>query len=536
MYEESLSLIPFLQHEDISSSEAFLQAALRHIVASIASVYRAAVYCQDESATVITRAQAQAADAPTELATPSSFLSTLQAGIPGLDEARHQIYAPLRAQGEEYGLLVLMYDGDAPTLPRVIDLASQLAFGLQHLEMQRTRDHATAMMRTFNDWILQSNQERDERAVLTKAAAILRDATNSHKVAIALLVDRQAEPYFAVEAALPQEYVGATLLDSERAVIRMFTENQEALIVDTTQDNPHLPQVLVSHLESLDTPTIVVFPMFDAQNTLLGIVALAFQQNRLRDEMMGMAQTIVAQLTMNLQKSRLLRETQNQAAQMQRLTTFSEAMQASLHTPELLAILLERLPYLLPVDYAAVLLYDRKAEGLRVAALSQQGENSVATPGTLLEPESNTIAEHTWKTQEALWINALQDTWTWQHPFISHLQTILAAPLTSNGVRIGVLEIGSEHSNQYSQTDMVAFEQVSSQLAVGLANAEAYAHSQQVARNKMLANDIVAQLQRQMEVEDILRITASELGQALGASRARIRLGYDTRKKGENDS
>jgi GAF domain-containing protein len=275
--------------------------------------------------------------------------------------------------------------------------------------------------------------------------------------------------------------------------------------------------------------------MYDAQNTLLGMVILAYSAGSVQEERLRMVQAIVVQLTMNLQKSRLLRESQNQAAQMQRLTTFSEAMQATLRTSELLSILLERLPYLLPVDYCAVLLYDRKVGQLRVAALSHQGENDVTLPGTLLEAGSDTIAQHIWETQEAIWINALQDTWTWKHPFITNLQTILAAPLTTNGVRIGVLELGSEQANRYSQMDMVTFEQVSTQLSVGLSNAEAYSQSQQLARNKMLANDIVAQLQRQMEVEDILRITATELGQALGATRARVRLGFDTRKEGDTD-
>ena len=73
-----------------------------------------------------------------------------------------------------------------------------------------------------------------------------------------------------------------------------------------------------------------------------------------------------------------------------------------------------------------------------------------------------------------------------------------------------------------------AFQQMSNQVAVALSNANAYARSQKVAQNKALANEIVAELQQQTEVESILQVTARELGKALGAKRARIRLSADT--------
>jgi GAF domain-containing protein len=68
---------------------------------------------------------------------------------------------------------------------------------------------------------------------------------------------------------------------------------------------------------------------------------------------------------------------------------------------------------------------------------------------------------------------------------------------------------------------------MSNQLAVAIANAETYSQSQKLARNKVLANEIIAQLQRQTDVNSILSVTAQELGKALGAKHARIRLGMD---------
>lgn len=43
-------------------------------------------------------------------------------------------------------------------------------------------------------------------------------------------------------------------------------------------------------------------------------------------------------------------------------------------------------------------------------------------------------------------------------------------------------------------------------------------------RQKALVNDISNQLQQQSDMEQVLAITLNELGKALGAKRARIRL------------
>jgi GAF domain-containing protein len=66
---------------------------------------------------------------------------------------------------------------------------------------------------------------------------------------------------------------------------------------------------------------------------------------------------------------------------------------------------------------------------------------------------------------------------------------------------------------------------MTNQLAVAIANAETYSQSQRLARNKVKANEIIAHLQQQADVTSILQVTAQELGKALGAKRARIRLG-----------
>jgi GAF domain-containing protein len=72
---------------------------------------------------------------------------------------------------------------------------------------------------------------------------------------------------------------------------------------------------------------------------------------------------------------------------------------------------------------------------------------------------------------------------------------------------------------------VAAIQQLCSQLAIALDNTEAFERSQRIARHKALANQIATRLQEQMEIEGILSTTIHELGRAVRARRARIRLG-----------
>jgi GAF domain-containing protein len=104
------------------------------------------------------------------------------------------------------------------------------------------------------------------------------------------------------------------------------------------------------------------------------------------------------------------------------------------------------------------------------------------------------------------------------------MRAALVELIFSRGVALGVVEIASKGATTYSETDVVIFKQVVNQIGIAIENAQAYMQSQRIARSKALVNEISTQLQRQVDIDSILNVTASELGRALGARRARIRL------------
>lgn len=154
-----------------------------------------------------------------------------------------------------------------------------------------------------------------------------------------------------------------------------------------------------------------------------------------------------------------------------------------------------------------------------------------------MDGEANVIASQAWAKREMMYVDDVHADWEWKHPKEQALQTVLAQPLSSVGVMLGVMEIGHHQPSAYNTVDITTFQQMSNQLAIALSNAEAYAQSQKLARNKSLANDIITRIQQQPDVKSILEVTVHELGQALKARRGRIRLGTVKRESsGESQS
>jgi GAF domain-containing protein len=271
---------------------------------------------------------------------------------------------------------------------------------------------------------------------------------------------------------------------------------------------------------------LLAVPLLDTRGELIGMVNLlrdsagAFTQYTL-----GVMRTITAQISVTLQNARLLRDTQRQAEQLERIAGFSEAIQGTLDTEVMLDIAVNSTSKILPTEHLSIAFYDNSRGVLRrVAWLDDAGETHVmlATGLPITDGRSNMC--RVWESKIASKIDDLQAQAEVEHDIRTDLRSIITQPVLSRGTMRGVIEIGSTRPNAYSAVDNVVFQQVVSQLAVALQNAEAYTESQRLARSKALTNDISAQLQQQKSIEKILDVTTRELGKSLGAKRARIRL------------
>lgn len=385
-------------------------------------------------------------------------------------------------------------------------------------------DEQLQILRRINELIGQTNKQETDDPILQNMADMLLEVTRVDHVGVVM---QDGEITRVVSEAPDKGQVGNSIETGENSLHNILQETKEAFVVLDVLNDTNLPLKTAEDLGKSNVLSVVVVPMFDATDNLIGSVGLDYyeKQDSIDPAIIEATRTIVTQIALSLQKIRLLAEAQQKADQLERLTEFGQMLRAYLTIPLILSTTVEHCPGVVQSDYVGVLLYDRSSNTLRQNASHFLGENNISVQAIGIDEESNSIALKAWSSHELVIVHDLHSDWKWKHTLHRELQSVIAIPLSQAGVTLGILEIGSVNPHQFNATDITTLRQMSNQLAIALSNALAYSQSQRLARNKIQANEIVSKLQEQLEIGDILSITVQELGKAIGAKRARIRLG-----------
>jgi GAF domain-containing protein len=93
-----------------------------------------------------------------------------------------------------------------------------------------------------------------------------------------------------------------------------------------------------------------------------------------------------------------------------------------------------------------------------------------------------------------------------------------------------------EGERQWGEDDIALIEAIGEQLAQTLESARLFADSQRHVERERLVGDITAKLRASTDVRHIIETAAVELGQALGTSRAMVRLQTDLTSQGASSN
>jgi GAF domain-containing protein len=116
------------------------------------------------------------------------------------------------------------------------------------------------------------------------------------------------------------------------------------------------------------------------------------------------------------------------------------------------------------------------------------------------------------------------------------VSTGLAVPISLRGQTIGILGVEAPSGDrQWTDEDLALIEAVSAQLAQTLEAARLFANTQRRAERERLIGEIAAKVRTSTDIRDILETAATELGQALGASRAQVRLDLEPPQPGSKE-
>ncbi len=288
-------------------------------------------------------------------------------------------------------------------------------------------------------------------------------------------------------------------------------------------------------LRRINARTVLLLPLVDIRDTFIGALALSTQyaDRSFSADVIEMAQTMGTQIAIGLQNVRLLHDAQRRAEQLQHIATFSQSVQATLDLETIIQVAIRECVRMIPLDVMTIALYDKTRAEMRVVGqyVDDSTVTNVTTPPTI-EISGTTIGE-VWRTRQFMHLPEMGDTSPLRHGYRIPVKSLMTAPIFLRGIMRGTVEVAAKAAHLYKPTDSTVFQQMVSQFAVALENAEAFTQSQRLAQNKVLANEISTQLQRQASIDAMLNITVIELGKALGAKKARIRLGTNTPDKQE---
>ncbi len=302
--------------------------------------------------------------------------------------------------------------------------------------------------------------------------------------------------------------------------------DKDPVVINDLENDPRLSDVNRRPLQEIGVKAVTILPLV-VQGEVIGSVGadIYSDDQQFTPERVETAQTVASQLALALQNIRLLNEAQHRAQQLQRIAVFSEAAQADLDVEVILRLMLTEIDRMLMSNQFSINLYDMRTRELRVVAERIDGSNKLTMSTGEVIPITGHIAR-AWSSQQPLYIPDLRQSPHEMDPGMM-LRSWLLVPVIAHGLRRGIITVGSNQPSAYSETDITLFTQLVNHFATILDNTESYQQSRRAARNEALVNEISTQLQRQLDLPSMLNITATELGKAIRARRARVRLGTE---------
>lgn len=445
-------------------------------------------------------------------------------------------FVPIIANNRIIGSVGLdMYDPQRTFTPETLELAqivtAQINASLQNIRLLNNVQQSALQLSEQLDTLRQLqaiaaniSAATDEQALLDKSAEALRSLLRADHCGVVLLNPDQTTG--AVVSEYPvQGAIGIQFGITANPLYRfMHTDDHSPVVINDVASDPLLDDTTRGFLQGIGTQAVMILPLV-VQHQVIGSIGVdIFTPDRhFSTRMAELAQTVSSQIAIALQNLRLVQEAQRRAEQLQHIAAFSQSAQTILDIDAILRYMLIESSYMLPQNQMSISLYDESIRELRIVAQRLDGQTQLTPVGGERLPITGQVA-HVWNEGEMLYIPDLRAIAQDMDPGVS-LRSWLLVPVLAQGRVSGVVSVGSDQPHTYTESDVNLFSQLVTQFGIVLENTETYRQSQRVARNESLVNDISAQLQRQLDVESMLSITATELGKALGARRARIRLG-----------
>ena len=441
---------------------------------------------------------------------------------------------PLLASGDAIGALIIQdlqneraFDED--DLRFITLVAGQVSGDIHNVRLLNESKLAALQFETAAEIARDISSSLNLDELLQKAVDLIRTRFDFYHASV-FLKDLPGE-YVVIreatgEAGSQLKRSGHKLAVGSKSVVGFVAGEGESLVVnDTTRDatyyaNPLLPQTRSEAAIPLKVGERIV-GVLDVQSNQL----YAFSDDNLRT-----LQILADQLAIAVVNSELFAETQEHLAQHRLLHHITTTAASGTTLDEALQSAVNGLQVTLGGDRVAILLADREKKVLEVKA-------AVGYAGNVFDlriPIGNGITGWAAAHRKTLRINnVLQDTRYIEAS--SNTRSEMAIPLMYRSELLGVLNVESEQLSAYAENDEELLGTLGGSLAAIIANARLLEQIRGQAERERILFEITDKIRRTTDMDTILATTASELTRAVGASRARIKVGIKSAPEAERE-
>jgi len=236
-------------------------------------------------------------------------------------------------------------------------------------------------------------------------------------------------------------------------------------------------------------------------------------------------QAAAVQVGLALESARQYAEEQRRVAELEVVNRVAQAVSQLLRLDSLFRVVHAQMSQVLPQTDLAIGLYDPATDQVAYPFWSEDSEVSERKLG----PVGNDMAAYVLRTRQPLTLTedlagqaAILGIDLPDRPPLSWM----GAPLLAGESLLGLIAVQDRRLEaRFTEDDSALLATISSQVATAIQNNRLLEETQRTARRERLIHEITSKMRRSPDMRSILDTTAREVGRALNASRATVRLG-----------
>jgi diguanylate cyclase (GGDEF)-like protein len=221
------------------------------------------------------------------------------------------------------------------------------------------------------------------------------------------------------------------------------------------------------------TRSAVSAPMIHKGRLLGAVSAQSYRENAYTEEDLDLLRGIADIAGVALDNARHVAELEARRREAETMEEIGRALAGSLDPRDVLGTVVDAVTTVLPVDGAAVWLWEEEEPGEEPVARVSASHGTIALPEGLAWPLDEHLAERIVARREAVVMDDLAADQHVPGPVREHLQagSGAAVPLLVGGAVAGFLAAGSRQTHHFREREVVALRRLASQASVALKNA-----------------------------------------------------------------